>query len=236
MKDFGACCPVAALLAVVFAACCRLDSLFAAARRLAAAPSHETVRQALRSNPPDLDTLERRLNHALTADLPRSLTRRRPRLAIIERRWRGLPHRAAPCRVRALRVETSPSTTRRTSFTRSSLAFIASTSFACRSIGGPLCWYVVPIGDCSKVVGEPLADLLGEPAALHAFAPSWRPVFWNLADQTPEALLNSGMEWLQTLAVIRVEGAEAAEFRAVYDEAVRGFRNCVAGTRYAGMI
>ena len=29
------------------------------------------------------------------------------------------------------------------------------------------------------------------------------------------------MEWLQTLAVIRVEGAEAAEFRAVYDEAVR---------------
>ena len=81
LKDFGACCPVAALLAVVFAACCRLGSLFAAARRLAAAPSHETVRQALLSNPPDLDTLERRLNHASTADLPRSLTRRRPRLA-----------------------------------------------------------------------------------------------------------------------------------------------------------
>ena len=154
LKDFGACCPVAALLAVVFAACCRLDSLFAAARRLAAAPSHETVRQALLSNPPDLDTLERRLNHALTADLPRSLTRRRPRLAIIERMvaWTSSSRGSLP--LRALRVETSPSTTRRTSFTRSSLAFIASTSFACRSIGGPLCWYVVPIGDCSKVVGE----------------------------------------------------------------------------------
>ena len=66
-----------------------------------------------------------------------------------------------------------------------------------------------------------LADLLGEPAAFHAFAPAWRPVFWNLADQTPEALLNSGMEWLQTLAVIRVEAAEEAEFRTVYEEVVR---------------
>ena len=66
-----------------------------------------------------------------------------------------------------------------------------------------------------------LADLLGEPSAFHAFAPAWRPVFWNLADQTPEALLNSGMEWLQTLAVVRVEAAEEAEFRAVYEEAVR---------------
>jgi Transposase DDE domain len=81
LKDFGACCPVATLLAVVFAACCRLGSLFAAARRLAAAPSHETVRQALLYNLSDLDTLERRLNRALTADLPRGLTRRRQHMA-----------------------------------------------------------------------------------------------------------------------------------------------------------
>jgi hypothetical protein len=81
LKDFGGCCSVNTLLAVVFAACCRLGSLFAAARRLANAPSHETVRQALLANLPDLDTLERRLNHALTADLPRSLTQRRQDLA-----------------------------------------------------------------------------------------------------------------------------------------------------------
>jgi hypothetical protein len=66
-----------------------------------------------------------------------------------------------------------------------------------------------------------LADLLGEPRAFHAFAPDWRPLFWSLADQAPEALLNSGTEWLQTLAVIRAEGADAAEFRAVYSEAMR---------------
>jgi hypothetical protein len=82
LKDFGGRCPVATLLAVVFAACCRLGSLFAAARRLATAPSHETVRQALLHNLPDLGALERRLNRALVADLPRGLTRRRQRLAI----------------------------------------------------------------------------------------------------------------------------------------------------------
>ncbi len=30
-----------------------------------------------------------------------------------------------------------------------------------------------------------LADLLGEPTALHSFAPRWEPLFWNLADLTP---------------------------------------------------
>lgn len=82
LKDFGNRCPVTTLLAVIFTACCRLGSLFAAARRLAGAPSHETVRQALLHNLPDLDTLERRLNRVLVADLPKGLTRRRQRLAI----------------------------------------------------------------------------------------------------------------------------------------------------------
>jgi putative transposase len=82
LRDFGTCCPAATLLAVVFAACCRLGSLSAAARRLAAAPSHETVRQALLHNLPDLDALQRRLDRALAADLPRGLTRRRWHLAI----------------------------------------------------------------------------------------------------------------------------------------------------------
>ena len=66
-----------------------------------------------------------------------------------------------------------------------------------------------------------LADLMGEPAAFHAFAPSWQPLFWNLADQTAERLLASGEEWLQTLAVIRAQGEEAATFEAVYTEAMR---------------
>jgi hypothetical protein len=66
-----------------------------------------------------------------------------------------------------------------------------------------------------------LADLLGEPAAFHAYAPAWQPLFWNLADQSPEALLDSGREWLQALAVIRAEGAATEAFAAVYEEALR---------------
>lgn len=66
-----------------------------------------------------------------------------------------------------------------------------------------------------------LLDLLDEPAAFHAFAPAWQPLFWNLADQTPEQLLQTGEEWLQVLAVVRAESAEAAEFAAVFAEALK---------------
>jgi hypothetical protein len=66
-----------------------------------------------------------------------------------------------------------------------------------------------------------LVDLLGEPASFHRFAPVWEPVFWNLMGRTPEALLDSGDGWLQMLAVMRVEHAEAKAFRAVFTEALR---------------
>jgi hypothetical protein len=66
-----------------------------------------------------------------------------------------------------------------------------------------------------------LADLLDEPAAFHAFAPVWQPLFWNLAEQTPEALLATGAEWLQALAVVRAEGADATTFAGVFTAALR---------------
>jgi hypothetical protein len=66
-----------------------------------------------------------------------------------------------------------------------------------------------------------LADLLGEPAAFRAFAPVFQPLFWNLADQTPQALLQTGEGWLQMLAVFRGEEEGRAEFEALFREAVR---------------
>jgi len=66
-----------------------------------------------------------------------------------------------------------------------------------------------------------LTDLLGEPVAFHAFAPVWQPLFWNLADQTPEELLQTSAEWLQTLAVIRVQNEEPETFAAVFGAAVQ---------------
>jgi hypothetical protein len=86
LKDYKRSCPVATLLAVVFTACSRLGSLFAAACHLKDAPSHETVRKALLANLPGLAELERRLNlalgHCLSRSLRRYLRRRKHRLAI----------------------------------------------------------------------------------------------------------------------------------------------------------
>jgi hypothetical protein len=65
-----------------------------------------------------------------------------------------------------------------------------------------------------------LADLLAPPAAFHGFAPRWEPIFWNLADQTPEALLNSGAPWLQLLAVMRVEREQTEDFLSVFAPAL----------------
>jgi len=75
LRDYKRCCPVSTLLAVLFTACSRLCSLFAACSHLRDAPSHETVRKALHANLPAIDTLERRLNCALAACISRPLRR-----------------------------------------------------------------------------------------------------------------------------------------------------------------
>jgi hypothetical protein len=65
-----------------------------------------------------------------------------------------------------------------------------------------------------------LADLLGEPAAFHGFAPRWEPIFWNLADQTPAGLLNGG-EWSQMLAVVQSADRDEAVFEPTFPDAMR---------------
>lgn len=85
LRDFGRSCPAATLLSVVFKACARLGSLFAAALSLRRAPSAETVRLALLANLPGLAVLQRRLNCALAACLPAPLRRR------LRKRRRALP-------------------------------------------------------------------------------------------------------------------------------------------------
>jgi hypothetical protein len=63
-------------------------------------------------------------------------------------------------------------------------------------------------------------DLLAEPESLRALAPQCQPLFWDLAEQDPEALLASAAEWLQTLAVLRAAGAEREEFLRVMRQVV----------------
>jgi Transposase DDE domain len=75
-------CPPDVLLAVILLAAARFCSIVAAVRRLAGAPSDQTVRSVLAASLPGRDELERRLNRALVADLPRSLAGTNQPLAI----------------------------------------------------------------------------------------------------------------------------------------------------------
>jgi hypothetical protein len=65
-----------------------------------------------------------------------------------------------------------------------------------------------------------LLDLMGEPVEFHAYVPTWQPLFWNLAEQDPQQLLQGGA-WLQLMAVMRMEEANAADFQAVCAEVFR---------------
>ncbi len=62
-------------------------------------------------------------------------------------------------------------------------------------------------------------DLLGGPAVFHTFAPEWGPLFWNLADRTPQQLLDGGA-FLQVMAILRVAREEQAEFERVFAAAM----------------
>jgi putative transposase len=82
VRDFSRACTARVLWHVLFAACARLCTLASACRCLATAPSRETVRQALLRWLPVRDELLRRLNNALTVEIPRALRKRAQQVAI----------------------------------------------------------------------------------------------------------------------------------------------------------
>jgi hypothetical protein len=65
-----------------------------------------------------------------------------------------------------------------------------------------------------------VADLVGGPDAFRAFVPQYGPLFWDLAEQSPEVLLASAAEWLRALTVIRAEAEDHEEFFRVMREVV----------------
>ncbi len=58
-----------------------------------------------------------------------------------------------------------------------------------------------------------LVDLLGGPEAFRRFLPQYQPLFWDLAERDPEELVRQAAAWLQALAVVRLQDADAATFR-----------------------
>lgn len=94
-RDRGPKCTAQRVLRVLFYAAAALCSVFAACRRLRAAPGDQAVRNALQALCPEVPGLEAQLNAALAGQLPRALRRRRQRLAIDLTLvpYHGRPHR-----------------------------------------------------------------------------------------------------------------------------------------------
>ena len=82
LKEMGGKCNLAVLLHVLCAAAARLTSLFDACAQLQKAPSREAARLALLATLPDFASLQRGVNRALVADLPKALRQRKQQFAI----------------------------------------------------------------------------------------------------------------------------------------------------------
>jgi len=82
VKDFGKQCTSSVIITVLFYAAARITSISDACARLCQAPSDETFRQALLATLPQWAELQRRLNRALSGDLPQGLLQRPQRIAI----------------------------------------------------------------------------------------------------------------------------------------------------------
>lgn len=94
VKDHGPKCTSVMLLTIVLRAAARSISVSAACRDLAQAPSDQAVMTALDDGlPKTLPVLERRLNEALTDELPRRLSRRAWEVAID---WHLSPYYGEP--------------------------------------------------------------------------------------------------------------------------------------------
>jgi putative transposase len=83
LTDHGPKCTARNLLLILFFAAARAGSIFDACRRLCDSPSDQAVRNALGAMlPKRMNTMERRLNQALTAKLPKGLLGRSYPMAI----------------------------------------------------------------------------------------------------------------------------------------------------------
>ena len=81
LRDFSPSCTVRVVLSVLFCACSRMCSITAACFALLLAPSRETIRKAVLKDLTTRDELLRRLNRALSCELPRQLRRRQQQVA-----------------------------------------------------------------------------------------------------------------------------------------------------------
>ena len=82
LKETKGKCNLGVLVHLISAAAARLTSVFAACSQMKNAPSGEAARKALLAALPDYAKLQRGVNRALTADVPKALRKRKHHFAI----------------------------------------------------------------------------------------------------------------------------------------------------------
>jgi hypothetical protein len=66
-----------------------------------------------------------------------------------------------------------------------------------------------------------LADLMDVPDELRPYVPEWRLLFWDLAQRSPQQLLDAQRPFMQLMAIVRGEREPADSFQALFQRAVR---------------
>jgi hypothetical protein len=66
-----------------------------------------------------------------------------------------------------------------------------------------------------------LAELLESPEEMRAYVPAWDVVYWDLANRSPQQLLDAAGAWFKALTALRAAGANAEAYRALFVEAAR---------------
>jgi hypothetical protein len=74
-----------------------------------------------------------------------------------------------------------------------------------------------------------LLDLMPNiPAKFRPFVPTWQPLFWNLAEKTPQELLNVGGEWLSAMAVVRADQMERSTYETTLGQTLKRLESLYA--------
>lgn len=93
----------------------------------------------------------------------------------------------------------------------------------------PMVPIVLHTGDRPWSTNRELSELMAGPDVLKAFAPHWPPLFWDVAEKTPQELLTETGIWLRSLAVVRAEREDLASFLAVFREILEDIERMTAG-------
>ena len=90
-----------------------------------------------------------------------------------------------------------------------------------RLVMTPVLPIVLYTGERQWNTARTLRDLFGEPNAMHAFVPDWKPLFWELPDHPADELLGSQLVFVRLLALLKATNYPETEAMAIFEQVFR---------------